>query len=198
MKKGESLLEDLIVSKVRVKILKLFFLNPEDIYHVRAIVREINEEINAVRRELKNLEKAGLMSKEPRGNRLYYGLKKDYPLYYDLLSLINKVFGIGGLILDNKNKLGKIKYAMVTGSYVRRKKKERKEDVDLLMVGDIVLAELNLLIRQAESEGLGEINYAPMTDEEFNFRKTRSDPFLTSVFKRSRVMIIGDEEEMVS
>jgi len=190
------MLEDLIISKVRVKVLKLFFLNPDKIYHVREIVRQISEEINAVRRELKHLEKAGLLTKEPRGNRLYYSLRKDYPLYYDLLELIGKTCGIGGLILANRRKLGKIKFAMVTGGYVRKLKRE-KGKVDLLVVGEIVVPELTFIIKQAEKEGRGELNYTVMSDEEFNFRKSRNDPFLASILAGSRVMIIGDEEELV-
>ena len=84
------MLEDLIVSRVRVKILQLFFLFPGKIFHVREIVRRIQEEINAVRRELAHLEKIGLMAKEHRANRLFYNLRKDYPLFYDLMELVIK------------------------------------------------------------------------------------------------------------
>ncbi|KKR52906.1 MAG: Transcriptional regulator, partial [Candidatus Woesebacteria bacterium GW2011_GWD2_40_19] len=62
-------LADIITSKVRIKILELFFSNLKEVYHVRGIVRETEEEINAVRRELTKLEKDGVLRKEPRGNR---------------------------------------------------------------------------------------------------------------------------------
>ncbi|KKQ36346.1 MAG: Transcriptional regulator, partial [Candidatus Woesebacteria bacterium GW2011_GWA1_37_7] len=68
-------LGDIITSKVRIRVLELFFSNSNEMYHVRGIVREIKEEINAVRRELERLEKAGILKKEPRGNRLYYILR---------------------------------------------------------------------------------------------------------------------------
>lgn len=191
------MLEDLVVSRVRIKVLNLFFQNIEEMYHVRAIVRKTEEEINAVRRELRNLEKCGLLTKEPRGNRLYYSLRKDYPFFYDLLEIVGKTTGIGRLILENRKKLGKIKYAMLTGRYLRGVKKEGVK-VDLLVVGDVVLPELTFLVKEAEKKKKKELNYTVMTEEEFNFRKTRSDPFLTSILEGSRVMIIGDEEEMVS
>ena len=57
------LLEDLIISRVRVKVLTLFLTNPGSMYHVREVVRQVDEEINAVRRELAHLEKAGLFAK---------------------------------------------------------------------------------------------------------------------------------------
>lgn len=190
------MLSDLIISKTRVKLLNLYFTNPGKIYHVRELVRQINEEINAVRRELLHLEKHGLVSKEPRGNRLYYELRRDYPLYYDLLKLIAKTSGLGGDILKNRVKLGKIKFAMLSGRFVRRIKGE-PDDVDILLVGTVVLPELALLVRNEEAKRGGEINYTVMTPEEFDFRKRRHDPFIQKILSGSRLMIIGDEEELL-
>ena len=98
---------DLITSKVRIKILELFFSNLKEIYHVRGIVREIDEEINAVRRELTKLEHDGILRKEPRGNRIYYSVRSEHPFYGDLISMISKTVGLGRQLIDNKNKIGK-------------------------------------------------------------------------------------------
>lgn len=190
------MLADLIISRVRVKILQLFYLSPDKIYHVRAIVRAVDEEINAVRRELAHLEKKGLLRKEHRANRLFYGLRKDYPLYFDLMELIVKTAGLGGDILKNRQKLGKLKFVMISGKFARQKNRTGN-DVDLLVVGKIVLPELSQIVRQEEVKSEREINYTVMTEEEFDFRKRRRDPFVIEVLKGSRIMIIGDEEEMV-
>lgn len=191
------MLADLIVSRVRVKILQLFFLAPGKIFHVREIVRRAGEEINAVRRELAHLEKAGLMTKERRANRLFYALRKDYPLYFDLLELIVKTAGLGGDILKNKVKLGKIKFAMISGRFARGNPRGGN-DVDLLIVGKVVLPELSQIVRQEEIRRESELNYTVMTEEEFDFRKKRRDPFVLEILRRSRIMVIGDEEELVS
>lgn len=191
------MLEDLIISRVRVKILRLFLLAPSSIFHVREIVRQTHEEINAVRRELAHLEKHGIVSKEPRGNRLYYSFRQDYPLYFDLLSLVAKTSGLGGDILKNKNKLGKIKFAMLSGRFARGKLSGPGE-VDLLIVGQkIVLPELSQIIRAEEARRGRELNYTVMTEEELNFRKKRRDPFIAGILSGSRVLIIGNEEELV-
>ena len=71
--------DDLITSKSRVKLLGVFLSNPYEIFHVRELVRRTDDEINAVRRELAYLEKKGILSKEPRANRVYYSLTKSYP-----------------------------------------------------------------------------------------------------------------------
>lgn len=192
------MLEDIIISRVRVKILTLFLTNPGTIFHVRDIVRKISEEINAVRRELAHMEKAGMVSKEPRANRLFYLMRKDHPLYFELLALVAKCSGLGWDIIKHKAKLGKIKFAMMSGRYFRGVQRKAGNDVDLLIVGTVVLPELAQLVKAEEVRRAREINYTVMTEEEFNFRKRRRDPFVLDILGGSRMMIVGDEEELVS
>jgi hypothetical protein len=192
------ILEDIIISRVRVKILTLFFTHPGNIFHVRDIVRKVDEEINAVRRELSHMEKAGMVTKEQRANRLFYSFRKDYPLYYDLLELVAKTSGIGWDLIKQRAKLGRIKFAMLSGRYLRGLPKKSSTDVDLLVVGNVVLPELSQIVKAEEVRREREINYTVMTEEEFVFRKRRRDPFALSILEGSRSMIIGDEEELVS
>ena len=114
---------DLITSKSRVKLLNVFLANPSEMYHVREFLRRTEDEINAVRRELLFLEKNGILTKEIRGNRVYYSLSKNYPFYFDLLRLGTKTVGLGHEILKNRAKIGKIKYAMFSGRFARGLKK---------------------------------------------------------------------------
>lgn len=187
---------DLITSKTRVKLLELFLSHPDEMFHVREIVRRVNEEINAVRRELMHLEKKGFLKREPRANRVYYYIDKQYPFYFDLIKITSKTSGLGNAIIKNRAKLGKIKYAMLSGKFTRGIR-ENPEDVDLLIVGTIVLPELALLVREEEARRKQEINYTVMTEEEFSFRKKRRDPFIVGIVSGSRVMLIGDEEGLV-
>ena len=189
------MLEDLITSKTRVKILSLFLKDVEAMYHVRDIVRRVDEEINAVRRELILLDKKGLLSREQRGNRVYYYFNKNYPYLSDLIRLNVKEFGLGREILKNKAKLGNIKYAMLSGKFVNSK--SGKDDVDMLIVGLVVLPELQLIVKAEEASKEQEINYTVMSEEEFNFRKSRRDPFIYSIISGSRIMLIGDEEKFL-
>ena len=191
-------LGDIITSKVRIKVLELFFSNSKEIYHVRGIVREIGEEINAVRRELDKFEKDGILRKEPRGNRIYYSLRTEYPFFGDLSGMVAKTTGLGKQLVDNRNKIGKVSFVMFSGKLVRYKDRKRDDDVDVLVVGDVVLPELAALIRAEESKRGKEINYTVMGREELDFRKKRRDPFLQGILAGSRVMIIGDEEDLVS
>lgn len=188
--------DDLITSKTRIKILHLFLGNLEEMLHVREIVRRVEEEINAVRRELLHLEKKGVLTREARANRVYYFLNKSYPFYDDLVKIHAKESGLGFDIIKNRAKLGRIKYAMLSGEFAKNLQ-NNGESVDLLVVGVVVLPELSLLIKKEEEVKKREINYTIMNEDEFNFRKNRRDPFIASIIYGSRVMLIGDEESLV-
>lgn len=166
-------------------------------YHVRGIVRKITEEINSVRRELQRLEKIGLLKSERRGNRLYYWVRGDFLYFGDILSMVAKSSGLGAEIIGSKKRIGKISFAMFSGRFVRRLKRRREDEVDILLVGEVVLPELAAIIRKEESERGKEINYTVMSKEELSFRRKRRDPFLLGILAGSRVMIIGDEEDLV-
>src|SRR5579872_5853128 len=135
------MLADFITSKSRIKLLNVLLSSPHEMFHVRELVRRTDDEINAVRRELAFLESKGILDKEKRANRVYYYLSKNYPYYYDLLRMSAKVTGLGADIIKNRAKLGKVKYAFISGRFVRRLEKI-PELVDLLIVGTIVLPEI--------------------------------------------------------
>jgi DNA-binding transcriptional ArsR family regulator len=189
-------LEDLIVSKVRVKMLELFFTNPEEMYYVREITRLIKEEINAVRRELDRMLGTGLLKSEERGNRLYYYLNKQYLYFQDFLQIVAKGTGLGEEIRKKRRKLGKLDFVMFSGKFISGQQPGRDE-VDILIIGDVVLAELQTLIKAEEKKIKREVNYAVFSGEEFEFRKTRRDPFIMDILYGSRVMIVGNEVDFV-
>ena len=190
------MLEELFVSRVRVKILQLFLASPDSLIHVREIVRRVSEEINAVRRELARMEKYGMVVSEWRANRRLYRFRKDYTFYKELLSLVAKTTGLGGNLIKNKVKLGKIKFAFVSTRFLKGGLSET-EDVDVLVVGSIVLPELQAIISDEQAKREQEINYSFMDEAEFTFRVKRRDPFILRVLTQPKVMLLGDEDEML-
>lgn len=190
------MLEELFVSRVRVKILQLFLSSPDSLLHVREIVRRVTEEINAVRRELARMEKYGMVTSEWRANRRLYRFRKDYTFYRELLGLVAKSAGLGGNILRNKAKLGKIKFAYLSTKFLKGGPAS-SEDVDLLLVGSIVLPELQVIISDEQAKREQEINYSFMDEAEFKFRVRRRDPFILRVLTQPKVMLIGDEDELL-
>lgn len=189
-------MKDFVISKVRVKLLQTFLRDPEEMFYIRELTRIVSEEINAVRRELINMHGAGMLKNENRGNRLYYSFNKSYLFYPELVAMVAKTTGLGNAIIKNKNKLGHIKFAMLSTRFAR--KMTRKPDsVDLLLVGQVVLPQLSNIVKEVEAKLNREINYTVMTEEELEFRKSRRDPFILTILYNSRIMLIGDEEDLV-
>jgi len=189
-------LQDFMISRVRVKMVELFYSNSEEMYYVREITRAIKEEINAVRRELDRMLGNGMLRSEERGNRLYYQLNKRYLYHQELQQMVVKSTGLGEKIRKYRRKLGQVSFVMFSGKFVQGLAPSQGE-VDLLVVGEIVLPELEQLIKQEEKKHDREINYAVFSDEEFEFRKTRRDPFMMDVLFGTRVMVLGSEVEFV-
>jgi hypothetical protein len=191
------MLEELFVSKVRVKILQLFLNSPQDsLYHVREIVRRTVEEINAVRRELARMEKFGMVVSEWRANRRLYKFRRDYLFYGELLSLVAKTQGLGGNLIKNKARIGKIKFAFVSTRFAKNFPSST-DDVDLLVVGNIVSPELQSIIADEQAKREAEINYSFMDEQEFKFRVRRRDGFILRVLTQPKIMLIGDEDALL-
>ncbi|MBI2039951.1 hypothetical protein HYT18_02670 [Candidatus Microgenomates bacterium] len=190
------MLEELFISRVRVKILQLFLTSPQQLFHVREIVRRVSEEINAVRRELGRMEKYGVVSSEWRANRRLYRFRKDYIFYRELLGMVAKTSGLGGNLVKSKAKLGKIKFAFISTRFLKGGESSA-EDVDLLVVGSIVLPELQAIIADEQAKKESEINYSFMDEAEFKFRVKRRDPFILRVLVQPKVMLLGDEDELL-
>lgn len=185
---------DFMISRVRVRILELFFSQAAEMYYVREITRHTKEEINAVRRELDRMLGYGLLKSEERGNRLYYYLNTAYVFYPELLRMVAKSTGLGGKIRKVKRKLGTLQYVVFAGHFVKGQRPAQGQ-VDILVIGDVVLAELEVLVKEEQQKLGREINYTVFTAEEFEFRKTRRDPFVMDILYGTNVMIVGDEEE---
>lgn len=191
-----SSIRDFVVSRVRVKLLKIFLSSPAEMFYVRQLTRQAGEEINAVRRELSRMMRVGMVKSQKRGNRLYFWFNKQYRFYPELLRLVAKTTGLGAMVIKQQQKLGRLKYAILSGRLVRQMP-HREDQVDLLLIGEIVMPQLQAMVKTEEKRIKQEINYSVMTEEEFKFRKTRRDPFITEVLTGSRIMLIGDEEELV-
>jgi hypothetical protein len=196
MKELKKVVEYLFISKVRIKILKLFFLHPDVPYHIRGVVREISEEINAVRRELLRLEYIKLLKSERKGNRLYFTLQDNFPFYNELLSIVYKTFGLGGEIIRCQKELGDIKFGLLTKAYTKGIKMT-SSDVDLILVGQVNIPALTAAVQRAERQTGREINYTVLKDSEFILRKKRRDTFVLGMLQGSKVMLIGDEDDLM-
>src|SRR3984957_11271423 len=86
------MVEQLFGSKTRVKLLQLFYSNPNRSFYVREITRKIDEQINSVRRELANLLNVGIITSDTSNNKVYYEVNQKYEFY----SPLQEIFGANG------------------------------------------------------------------------------------------------------
>ncbi len=194
MKIIDKSIDMLFVSKVRIKTLKHFLLNPHQPTHLRGTVRELKEEINAVRRELIRLEDAQILKSEVQGNRKYYRLNMDHPYIDELMGIFHKASGLGAAIIDQSNSLGTIHFAALTTSYIK-KLKSGKNDVDLAIIGNVELPRLEKIVQEYEDKTGKEIHYTVMKLNEFELRKRRRDDFILQLMFQNHVMLIGTHED---
>ena len=184
------MLEALIPSKARVKLLTLFLLNPESEFYIREIVRMTGENINGVRRELANLESFGLLVGRRRGNQQYFTVNRDFFLYTDLQQLVLKTEGVARVIRENLSSLQNIECMFVYGSFAKGTAGGRS-DIDLFIVGDVNEEVLIPLVHTGERAINREINYTLMRGSEFAQRRETGDPFVKNVMGERKIMIIG-------
>jgi len=187
-------MKDLFISQVRVKIIKLFLTNPEAQFHVREIARRVGAEINAVRRELSRLRRINFLKKIPRGNRIFFAVREDFIFLDELLGMVAKETGLGRAILEKKEELGKMSFAMLAKPFVKGRV-SKPSDVDLLIVGKISTQLIAKIVENEQQRRGHEVNYTVLTPEEFDFRKRRKDPFILDVLSQPRIVLLGSEEK---
>ena len=191
------MLNDLFVSEVRVKLLKVMLPTPSKPFHVRALVRAVGTEINAVRRELTRLTSLGLLKRRPSGNRVYFTINTACSYYPELLSMIAKEQGLGFRVIKATKELGNVKFAVLSRAYARGRDSSML-DIDLFIVGTLKLDVLEGIIAEEQKDSLKEVHYTVMGEDEFLFRKRKNDHFISRILIQSRTMLIGDEEEFCS
>ncbi len=191
-----DLLENIIPSKVRRKILQLFYHHPDNTYYLREVVRQVNEEVNAVKRELDILYNAKVLSRERRTNKVFYELNKNYLLYDEFLRVFTKTSILSEQVISNISRLGKVKYIAVSTKY-SRKIPLKDDEIYVLFVGIIVVPEVETIMNEARKEFGWDINYTVMSEEELKFRKKNNDPFIWKFLKQPKVMLVGQEEDLL-
>jgi hypothetical protein len=166
------MLETLITSKTRIKLLLKFFLNSNSSAYLRNLESEFKESTNSIRVELVRFEKAGLLNSWNKGNKKLFRANTEHPLFPAINNLILKHVGFDRIIDTVVNKLGQIKYVFVVGDFSNG---IDNNIIDLLFIGnDIDENYLIELVRKAEKLIEHRIRYLIYTEEEFRLYKEQS------------------------
>jgi hypothetical protein len=113
------LIDTLITSKTRVKLLLKFFLNSRSKSYLRNLETEFGESTNAIRVELNRFEEAGLLQARMEGNRKYFSANTMHPLFPEINSILKKYIGIDQIIENILRELGGLKKAYLTGDLAK-------------------------------------------------------------------------------
>lgn len=142
------MLEDLITSKTRIKLLLKFFLNSQTTAYLRNLETEFGESTNAIRQELNRFEKAGLLSSFTKGNKKVYHANTSHPFFPDIQKILMKHVGIDQIVEEIVLRVGDLRKAYVTGDFANGK---ISKVIDILLVGDQFNADyLAKLVKKAE------------------------------------------------
>jgi predicted nucleotidyltransferase len=189
------MLQKLFSSKVRVEILSVFLMNPEKELYVREVERLTGEDYKNVSMELRNLKEIGLLSSRNAGNLKYFSLNEEFVIYEELKSIFMKTKGVVGILREAVSKKRHIDYAFIYGSFATGE--ERAEsDIDVMIIGGISLEEVLTSIRGPEEKLSREINVSLYDLQEIRKRVKDRDPFIMEVLGGSKIMLVGDEDEL--
>jgi hypothetical protein len=195
------MLEHFFGSKTRVKLLQIFFRNPDKIFFVRELSRLAETQLNAIRREIAHLEHIGVIAhvqnvelEQPKtGNERskYYQLQKDFMLLAEMQSLLNKAQLLEQKVFIDqvKSKGGRIGLFVLTGFFTQ----ESKAPTDILLVGDLRVPIVEKIIKSFE-EALDHqpIRYTLMDEKEFVERKELGDVFLYSILDVKHLKVVDE------
>jgi len=203
------MIEQLFGSKTRVKLLRLFYSNPNRPFYVREITRKIDEQINSVRRELGNLLSIGIISSDDASNRLYYEVDQKYEYYKPLSEIFGEPVATEEEVVKEGKKepilvkqkvdpvttelahVGNIVYAIYTGQFTR----DEASGIDMLVVGDVNQTQMQKFITNLEEKEKKEIRFVVMNPSEFSYRLQVKDRFISSVMASKRQVLIDKREK---
>lgn len=200
------MIEQLFGSKTRVKLLQLFYSNPNRSFYVREITRKIDEQINSVRRELANLLNVGLITSDNSNNKVYYEVNQKYEFFAPL----QEIFGGGvkprksgkavskasELPLDEATELkalGNVEIAALMGQFTR----DETSGIDILIVGNVNQHALTKYVTELEKQEGKDLRYTVFSLDDFTYRLQIKDRFLSNVL-RSKKQVLLDKPGLLS
>jgi DNA-binding transcriptional ArsR family regulator len=180
------MLDTLITSKTRIKLLLKFFLNSNSRSYLRNLESEFGESTNSIRLELNKFEEAGLLTSEYDGNKKYFRANTKHPLFSDIHNILLKQIGFDKIIETVIQKLGNLDRVYVSGDFAKGK---NNTIIDLIFVSEDLNREYLLkLIGKAEDVIKRKIRYLVFNKDEF-------DVFVKDIDK-SELLLLWKSEDL--
>lgn len=113
------MLESIITSKTRLRLLIKFFVNSQNHSHLRGLAEEFGESTNSIRKELNNLTHAGILTKQVDKNKIEYQANENHPFYVNIRDIIRKHLGLDQLLEQILERMGEVEQVVLTGDLAR-------------------------------------------------------------------------------
>lgn len=200
------MIEQLFGSKTRVKLLQLFYTNPNRSFYVREITRKIEEQINSVRRELANLLSIGIITSDTSNNKVYYEVNQKFEFF----SPLSELFGGGGLkpkraskakaseeasagtqidVAEELKQLGNVEAACLTGKFTR----DEISGVDILIIGNVNNNAVQKYVTDLEEKEGKDLRYTVFSPDEFIYRLQIKDRFAGDILRAKKQVLVDKQ-----
>lgn len=198
------MIDALFGSKTRVKLLHLFLNNPGQSFYVREITRKIDEQINSVRRELSNMMEVGIITSDSADNKLYYQVNQRYEYYVPMRAIFGDSLNEANVVPASSDELSaelsatirsipSLSLAILSGVLVRGS----TSSVDVVLVGNLPPLKVKAAIKTIEKLEGRDINYSVLSYDEFYYRLSVRDRFITEILNGKHSVVI-DRDNVLS
>ena len=189
------MLEKLISSSARVKIIRLLLLNEGKRYYQREIAELTGLPVRAVQREGIRLTEMGLLHRTEDGNRVYFQANPACSIFLELKRILLKTVALESLLGDALAGGEQIEIAFIYGSYAASRE-TTTSDIDLFVIGSTSSRQLSTALRPVQAEIQREVNYHLVTPEDLQEKILQGNGFLRNVLDGPKIFVIGNEETL--
>ncbi len=188
-----------LFSRVQLRLLSLFFRQPDRAFNGSELIRLAGSGTGAVQRELEKLTSAGIVSVALSGNRKSYRANRQSPVFDELHGLILKTAGLVDPLRQALEAFrSNIEVAFVYGS-VARGQDTGDSDIDLMIIGnELAYGETYAALQKAEKALLRPVNPSLMTPAEWKRRFADQNGFVRKVFQQPKLFVFGAENELTA
>ncbi len=178
------MLKRLFTSNTRIKLLTVFIKNPGEEFFIRELTRNLDEQINSIRRELDNLKKMGFLRTRTKNRKKYYYVNKGFIIFEELQNIILKVASGDNTVAKEVEKMGNVKLLVLSGQFIG----EPTTSVDMLIVGEVEKERLaNYLNNELKTERA--VKFTILSEDDYRYRISLKDKFITEIITSEQSLI---------
>lgn len=181
-----------LFTKTQQRVLGLLFGKPDKSFYTNEIVRWADMGRGTVKRELDRMVSVGLLVVSREGNQLHYQANAENPVYFELLGIVRKTFGVADVIREALKPFDdQIELAFVYGS-IAKAIDIKSSDIDLLLVGEkLIYGEILELLMPLEESLQRPINPTIYSPTDFTRKMKEGSSFLVRVMEQPKLMVKG-------